>query len=650
MVAAQVGIGVLDWVVAGLVLWVILPDGHALGFGPFLSAFLLAQSAGVISHVPGGLGVFEAVFLSFLPHGPEHQRVLASLLAFRVIYYLVPLFTAAVALGAREVFSHRREVGEPALRAAQAASQLVPAASAGLAFVLGGVLVLSGSIPVPAGRLEALDALLPLPIVELSHFAGSVVGVGLLVLARGLQRRLDGAYHLTLSFLLVGVVLSLTRGLHVVAALSFLVGAGVVFASRRQFYRRASLLDEPFTPSWVLAICAVLATAVWLGLFAYQHVEYTSDLWWRFALREDAPRFLRASVGAAMGLAVFVTARLLRPAPPDAEPADEETLRKIAPLVDASPTSDANLVFLKDKEVLLSESGRSFLMYAVSGSSWVVMGDPVGDPCEFEGLAWRLMERADRAGDQVVFYEVGPTWLPLYIDLGLVFFKLGEEGRVPLADFSLEGKARADLRQAARRLEREGGAFEVVPRDQLAPLLPRLREISDEWLAARSVREKGFSLGRFDEDYLRRFPCGVISVNGLPVAFGTLWTSESRHELSIDLMRYSDQAPKGVMDALFANLLLWGQSQGYAWFSLGMAPFSGMETHRLAPAWQKMGAALYRYGEHFYNFQGLRDYKEKFEPVWEPRYLAAPPGIGVAGILTDVTSLISGGLRGVVTR
>jgi phosphatidylglycerol lysyltransferase len=81
-----------------------------------------------------------------------------------------------------------------------------------------------------------------------------------------------------------------------------------------------------------------------------------------------------------------------------------------------------------------------------------------------------------------------------------------------------------------------------------------------------------------------------------------------------------------------------------------MAPFSGMETHRLAPAWQKMGAALYRYGEHFYNFQGLRDYKEKFDPVWEPRYLAAPPGIGVAGVLTDVTSLISGGLKGVVGR
>lgn len=594
--------------------------------------------------------MFEAVFLSFLPHGPAHPRVLASLLVFRLIYYLVPLFSAAVALSVRELRIHRETLAPPTLRAARAVSQLVPAAAAAVAFILGGVLVLSGSVPLPPSRLEALDKILPLPLLEASHFLGSVVGVGLLVLARGLQRRLDGAYHLTLGFLLLGALLALTRDLHVAAAFAFLIGAGVVLAARAQFYRPASLLDEPFSPSWVLAIFAVLATSLWLGLFAFQHVEYSSDLWWRFALREDAPRFLRASVGAAMGLAVFVAARLLRPVRSIPAPADEETLKKVAPLVEASPSAEANLVFLRDKEVLLSESGRAFLMFSVSGSSWVVMGDPIGDPSEFEGLAWRLMERADEAGGEVVFYEVGPTWLPLYIDLGLVFFKLGEEARVPLEGFSLEGKARADLRHAKRRLEREGASFEVVWPDDVRALFPRLREISDEWLQTRSVREKRFSLGRFDEDYLRRFPCAVIRVQGRVVAFATLWAGASKEELSVDLMRYAADAPRSVMDGLFAHLLLWASDQGYAWFSLGMAPFSGMETHRLAPGWQKLGAALYRYGEHFYNFQGLRDYKEKFEPVWEPRYLAAPPGIRLAGVLADVAGLVSGGLKGVVLR
>ncbi|MCA9738342.1 MAG: bifunctional lysylphosphatidylglycerol flippase/synthetase MprF [Gemmatimonadetes bacterium] len=650
LVMAQMGLGLLDWSVASLVLWTLLPEGHALGFGHFLSVFLLAQCVGVISHVPGGLGVFEAVFLTFLPRGPEHTRILASLFAFRLVYYLVPLFVAAAVLTVRELHARRGTLAGPTSQAARAASQLVPLASAAVAFVLGGALLLSGAIPVPAGRLRTLAPLLPLPLFELSHFVGSLLGAVLLVVARGLQRRLDGAYHVALAALIGGALLALGRDLHLVSTLVFGGAAWALFSSRREFYRRASMLDEPFTRSWVLAIGAVLAATVWLGLFAFKHVEYAHDLWWHFALEDDAPRFLRAMVGVSGGLALFVTARMLRPAPAVAGAPTAEQLDQAARLVNASAHADANLVFLGDKQILFSDSGRAFLMWAVSGSSWVVMGDPVGDPTEFETLAWTLRERADRAGGHLVFYEVGPAWLPLYIDLGLVFYKLGEDARVPLTDFTLDGKARAPLRSALRRLEREGGSFEVVPVAGLDPLLPRLRAISDDWLATKHVREKRFSLGWFNERYLRRFPCAVVRVGDDVVAFATLWTGSAREELTVDLMRYGSDAPKGVMDALFTHLLVWGAEQGYRWFSLGMAPFSGMEGHRLAPLWQKTGAALYRYGEYFYNFQGLRDYKEKFGPVWEPRYLAAPPGLAIAGVLADVTVLISGSLRGAVMR
>ncbi|MEZ4417074.1 MAG: bifunctional lysylphosphatidylglycerol flippase/synthetase MprF [Gemmatimonadota bacterium] len=650
LVVSQVLLGAVDWTVAASVLWVMLPEGHALGFGPFLSTYLLAQSAGVVSHLPGGLGVFEAVLLSFLPDGPGNSQVLASLLAFRLVYYLVPLFMAVLLLGLRELRERKEAIGPPTLRAARAVSQVVPGASAALVFALGGVLLLSGSVPVPRGRLELLTDLLPLRVLELSHFLASILGAGLLLLARGLQRRLDGAYHLALFALLLSALLMATRDLHAVASVTYLVGATILYVSRKEFYRRASLLDEPFTPAWVLAIAAMLVTTVWLGFFAFEHVEYSNDLWWRFTFEDDAPRFLRALVGVAVTISLFLAARLLRPAPVGGGVAGPDVLARLAPVAEAAPNTEANLVFLGDKDVVLSESGRSFIMYAVSGSSWVVMGDPVGEPSEFEELAWNLRDRADRAGGHLVFYEVGPTWLPLYIDLGLVFYKLGEDARVPLEGFTLEGRERAELRQSKRRLEREGGVFEVVPKEAVAPLLPRLREISDEWLKSKSVREKRFSLGCFHEEYLQHFPCAVVRVDGTIHAFANLWTSTSREELTVDLMRYSDSAPKGVMTALFTHLLIWGGEQGYRWFSLGMAPFAGMETHRLAPAWQRMGAALFRYGEHFYNFQGLHDYKEKFSPVWEPRYLAAPPGLGLPKILTDATALISGGLRGAVMR
>ena len=132
-------------------------------------------------------------------------------------------------------------------------------------------------------------------------------------------------------------------------------------------------------------------------------------------------------------------------------------------------------------------------------------------------------------------------------------------------------------------------------------------------------------------------------MNGEVVAFANLWVSGGLQELSIDLMRFGESAPKGIMDALFTEIMLWGKEQGYQWFSLGMAPLKGLESHALAPAWNKLGGVVYRFGEHFYNFEGLRQYKQKFEPEWSPRYLASRGGIELPAVLVDTTTLISGG-------
>jgi phosphatidylglycerol lysyltransferase len=104
------------------------------------------------------------------------------------------------------------------------------------------------------------------------------------------------------------------------------------------------------------------------------------------------------------------------------------------------------------------------------------------------------------------------------------------------------------------------------------------------------------------------------------------------------------------MDYLFIELMLWGRQQGYNWFSLGMAPMSGLEDRILAPLWHKVGTFVFRHGEHFYNFQGLRQYKEKFAPVWQPKYLACRGGLVLPRILANVATLISGGIKGVVMK
>jgi phosphatidylglycerol lysyltransferase len=221
---------------------------------------------------------------------------------------------------------------------------------------------------------------------------------------------------------------------------------------------------------------------------------------------------------------------------------------------------------------------------------------------------------------------------------------------VPLIEFSLEGSGRADVRQMHRRAARDGAQFEILARERVPETLPQLRAVSDAWLEDKAGAEKGFSLGYFDARYLARFDCAVVRCAGVIVAFANLWSAGGGTELSIDLMRYGKGAPRGVIDFMLVECILWGKAAGYHWFNLGMAPLSGLEEHALAPAWHKVGRLVTRYGENFYHFEGLRKYKEKFQPVWRPRYLAAPGGLSMAGALLDVTNLISGGMSKVLSK
>ena len=648
---AQLVVSSLDWALAGAVLYVLFPAGSGLKFPGFLAVFLLAQIAGLVSQVPGGLGVFETVVLLLIPAAVRADAAVGSLLAFRLIYYLLPLAAATGILAGHEIYLKKVQVRRIAGVFDRVANALAPRLLALAVFVGGAILLISGATPAVPARLEWLEDLIPLTFLEASHFLASVSGVALLLLARGLQRRLSTAYLMTAGLLAAGIVFSLLKGFDYEEAGVLAVMLAALLPSRRFFYRRASLIAQPFTGGWIAAIAIVLVGSTWLGLFAHRHIEFGSELWWQFALHGDASRFLRATVGVGIVAIFFAAARLLRPARPraalDLRPEDLELATAIAA---AGPDTSAYLVTLGDKAVLVNENRVAFLMYGIERRSWVAMGDPVGPPEERRELVWRFRDLVDRAGGWTVFYEVGPRDLPLYLDLGLTLLKLGESARVSLDAFSLEGGKRKDMRYVLRKLEKEGCAFAVAPPEDVPALLPELRAVSDSWLAEKKTREKGFSLGFFDEGYLRRFPHAIVRREGKIVAFANLWPGGGNEELSVDLMRHVPDAPKGVMEFLFLQLIMWGKEHGYRWFNLGMAPLSGFTDSALAPLWNRVGAFLYRHGDPFYGFQGLREYKEKFTPVWEPRYLACPGGLALPRILTDIASLISGGISGVIAK
>ena len=86
------------------------------------------------------------------------------------------------------------------------------------------------------------------------------------------------------------------------------------------------------------------------------------------------------------------------------------------------------------------------------------------------------------------------------------------------------------------------------------------------WLSQKNTREKGFSLGFFNEEYLKRYPVAVVRKDQKIIAFANIWMGADKEEISVDLMRYHPEAPPGIMDYLFVELMLHAKQEGYRWF------------------------------------------------------------------------------------
>ncbi len=638
----QLGVLSADLLGAGAALYVLLPDTH-IGFAPFMAVYTVALALGVLSHVPGGLGVFEAVVIFALGRAVAANQVAAALLAYRAIYFFLPLLVSAGLLAAVELRAVSRRITPAGLaRLRHGAEALAPVYLGVITFAIGAMLVVSGATPAFSRRLATLQTTVPLWVVETSHLLASLLGVALLFVARGLFRRLDGAWWLALGITAISLVLAIAKGLAFVEAGVLCCLLALLLATRRRFDRPAWLLGERFTPGWNAAVALVVAVSIWMMSFAFRDVPYAGDLWWQFAFDAKAPRALRATFAAAALAGAIGLWQLLRLSPGRVGPPTAPDLARATAILRAQPHADALLALMGDKSFLFSESGRAFLMYAKRGRSWVALHGPVGPVEDWQALIGRFVALADAHGGRAAFYQIRPETLGLYLDAGLQIMKLGEEARIDLASWSLAGPGRSHLRYALKRGARDGLTYERVPRDAVATLIRSLAMISSQWLAGRGAREKGFSVAWFSPAYVAAQSVALVRQNGRPVAFATLMTTDLHEEASIGVMRHLSDASAYAMEFLFTSLALDLQGQGWRWLSLGMAPLSGLAATPLASIWHRLGGLLWQHGGRLYDFQGLRRFKNKFQPEWQPRYLAASGTVGPFLALADVAALAGG--------
>ena len=649
-----------DITFAALTLYLLLPASD-IGFSAFLGIFATATMAGIISHVPGGVGVFETVVLAALPGAIPVEKAAAALLMFRIIYFLVPFFLALVVLALYEalVVVRRAKGRQPLFRLGRrmaamaptlgAISPMAPVVLSAMIFGSGLWMSFAALIPSTTEAGQALERVFPLVLLEGGALMSSILGAVLIVLALGVARRSLGAYWLALGAMAVGIVVAMIHAFDIESVITLGIAMLILLPFRREFHRRTSLVHGALSPVWFVLVLGLILSVGFVLVFAHKGTPYSSELWWQFAADQQAPRALRAGLVLALLVAVAAMMLLLRvprlhPAPPT-----EAELAQAARIVAAQANPDAALSLTGDKSLLFSDDGRGFIMFGVHGRSWISLGGPVGPPGIGPELGWAFCDAARRAGARPVFYEVGERDLPLMLDLGLSLHKLGERGVVDLHAFSLEGAAHKKLRAAHAKAGRDGLTLEIVQPPHESALIADLRQISDDWLAAKRTREKRFSVGRFEAGWMQRWPIALVRHQGRIVGFANLMLTKCQSEATVDLMRHRLDVPSGVMDFLFTDLMLRMKAQGIDRFSMGMAPLSGLESRKGVRLWNRFGAAIFQHGGHFYNFSGLRAFKAKFDPHWEPRYLAVHSSRPPLVPLADAAMLIAGGTRGVVS-
>ncbi|MDA0657853.1 MAG: bifunctional lysylphosphatidylglycerol flippase/synthetase MprF [Planctomycetota bacterium] len=636
-------VATIDILVAAAVPYLLLPNSVQTDFPHFVCIYVLAIIAGLMSQVPGGLGVLELVIVVLLDPS-EPQGVISAMLAYRVIYYLLPLALGLILLTSHELSLHGKHAARALSVFGRWSPTIAPTVLALCIFISGSLLLFSSTTPASATRMALLGNVLPLWAIETSHLLGSIAGVLLILLARGIQRRIRTAYAVTCALLPVGIATSIVKGFDIEEAVILSLVLLALIPSRSIFFRQGSLLTERFTPRWLVAIACVLLCSLWLMYFSYKnsHTAYTHELWWQISLDGFVSRSMRALLAAVFTGAMVVSVRLLKPPVRLPDMPTAQDLEHAHNIADNSTHTASHLALLGDKHLLFNSERTAFVMYGMANNSYIAMGDPIGSPEAVQELAWELAELSDLSGHWPAFYQVGEEHVSTYVDMGMSLIKIGEEARVDLAAFDLSHPFRDRHRQLREKLSALGCELAIVEPPHVAAILPRLREISDLWLVGKQQQEKGFSLGYFDESYFASCPVAVVRHHGVIIGFADLWLGAGKEELSIDLVRCDPGTDQPTMEFLFIELILWGKQHGYRWFNLGLAPLAATESSPDDPLWQEIAALTFQHSEHFSNYQDVREFKSRFSPQWSSKYLASPAGIALSAVLDNVAELIAG--------
>lgn len=591
-----------------------------------LSTLVVAANiVGYISMIPGAIGSFDLIILLALKsQGIDQELALSWILLYRLAYYIIPFCLAFVFFSKN--FTKAFQFKEAGFLK-RLLKNITVLFNTFMMYIFGIFMILAATLPDKAYGGGLLTKLNPIRASAIYQFPSILFGFIFIIMARAYISRQKKSYILNIVILSLVFLYTYITGY----SLSTLIYIVIMFVMN------LITKDELHTKQFIYAsedrfvdlLLANFMLIVYVGKILKHgsiidvNINEAND----FILIPFEYNFV--SIIVTISIIYFLSYLLIRFLQGQRIKVGEkfDRDRYLSLLESQGGSKEAFLAFLDDKDLFwLRKDGLDLacLQIKTIADKVVVMGDPIGNEEHFDELLDEFINQADDLGYNIVFYEINKEITMKVHEYGFNFMKFGESANVNLEEFNLDGKKKKNLRKTINKIDRDGYKFEVMEKPFDGKTIKRLQEISNSWLG--EGKEKGFSLGFFDRNYLNTGDIAVVkNPDGKIIAFANLCPIYYKNWATVDLMRYDDKVD-GLMDYLFINIFTYLKENNIKYFDLGMAPLANVGVMRHSFLQEKMVYMIFKLGDHFYSFEGLKAYKDKYASFWEERYLSYSRG------------------------
>jgi len=508
-----------------------------------------------------------------------------------------------------------------------------------LLLILGIINIISVLTPAITERVKILNDILSIQAIHVSNYLVLVAGFLLLITAAFLLKGLRSAWWVAIILTSVSLVGHLTKAIDFEEASIALIVILFLIGSRKEYYIKTNpkMRNVGLQTSLLTAAGTLIYGVTGFYFLDKRHFDIDFSLWQsvKFTLQNyfligsdeiiPASRFaekflLSINISGLISI-VFLIYTFVRTYVHQKNVTDED-LELANQLL--KENGNSSLDFFKtspDKMIFLTENRKAFISYRISGNFAVVLENPVAaNKDEMKKCISEFDLYCYQNGMKSIYYRVPEDCLDIYHQLHKKSLFLGQEGVVDLTQFKLEGGARKPMRNAINKVIDRGYKTTIHEAPVKDGVLQKIKAVSDEWLQEMQRSEIIFSQGMFDWEQLKNQT--IITVESPEekiVAFLNVIPDFTKDEGTYDLIRKTKDAPNGVMDFILVELFNYFKTKKIRFVNLGFAPMSGLDDPHTFP--EKSMKFAYERIRSFSHYKGLREYKEKFDPIWQNRYL-----------------------------